>query len=140
MNESITEFIEKQTCATVCCVDKQGQPWCFSCYYAVDTERGLLHFKSSPGARHAGILAENPRVAGTVLPDKLSKLVVKGIQFEGSITGHDDPLATHALGTYLRRHPMAVAIAGDIWTIRLDHIKLTDSKLGFGKKINWERG
>ena len=140
MNESIARFLEKQTCASVCCVDEAGKPWCFSCYYAADVSAGVLYFKSSAGSHHVDILRLNPAVAGTVLPDKLSKLTVEGIQFEGQVLNSDDPLAEKALGHYLRRHPMAVAVAGDIWTIRLDHIKFTDSTLGFGKKLVWKRG
>ena len=34
---------------------------------------------------------------------------------------------------------MALAVAGEIWTIKMDSIKMTDSTLGFGKKITWER-
>lgn len=140
MNESIIRFFEQQSCATVCCTNDQGLPWCFSCYYAFDAANSLLYFKSSPGAHHAGLLAKNPAVAGTVLPDKLSKLLVKGIQFEGTVLPKEDPLAAHALGHYLRKNPLAVAIAGDIWTIRIDSIKFTDSSLGFGKKLTWKRG
>lgn len=139
MNESIIHFINDQTCATICCVDAEGHPWCFSCYYAANAAEGLLYFKSSAGAHHVELLHTNPLVAGTILPDKLSKLVVKGIQFEGKILSSADPLTAHALERYLRKHPMALAVAGDIWTVRLDHVKFTDSTLGFGKKVIWKR-
>ncbi len=37
------------------------------------------------------------------------------------------------------KFPLAVAIPGEVWTIRLSHIKMTDSTLSFGKKISWTR-
>lgn len=139
MNEPILKFMEKQTCATVCCVNEHKNPWCFSCYYAVDSKNELLLFKSSPGSFHVDILNNNPIVAGTILPDKLNKLIVKGLQFQGCILKKDDPLTQHAMQIYLKRHPIAVAVSGEIYCIRLDEVKFTDNALGFGKKILWKR-
>jgi len=78
-------------------------------------------------------------VAGTILPDKLNKLQVKGIQFEGTVLAFDDALAASASNHYYKKNPMAVAMSGDIWTVQLNRIKYTDNTLGFGKKIIWER-
>jgi uncharacterized protein len=47
MNENIIRFFQKQTCASISCVDDQYKPWCFSCFYAFNTELGLLYYKSS---------------------------------------------------------------------------------------------
>ncbi len=139
MNENIVNFIRKQTCATIGCVDKNGKPYCFNCFYAFNSEQGLLYFKSSTDAYHSGLIKQNPVVAGTILPDKLNTLLVQGIQFEGELLAGDDPLSAHASTNYHRKHPMALAIPGHIWTIRIDRIKMTDSKRGFGKKIAWLR-
>jgi hypothetical protein len=84
-------------------------------------------------------MKENPCVAGTVLPDKLRTLVVKGIQFEGTVSAGSDSSLRNVPEFFYKKHPMALAIPGMIWAIRVDHIKLTDSTLGFGKKINWKR-
>ena len=40
---------------------------------------------------------------------------------------------------YHRKHPIALAIKGEVFTIRLDSIKMTDSTKVFGKKIFWNR-
>ena len=40
---------------------------------------------------------------------------------------------------YLRRFPYAALAEVHLWVIRLDYIKLTDNRLGFGKKIIWEK-
>ncbi|MBK8686062.1 MAG: hypothetical protein IPN26_14405 [Bacteroidetes bacterium] len=37
------------------------------------------------------------------------------------------------LGIYLAKHPLALAIPGDIWALQVNYIKMTDSTLGFGK-------
>jgi len=139
MNKTITQFIQEQTCAGICCMDETGKPYCFSCYYAFNAEKGLLYFKSSRESHHAVLLLQHPFVAGTVLPDKLNKLTVKGIQFEGVLLDKEHPLAGNASALYHQANPLALAVPGDIWTIQIDSIKMTDSTLGFGKKITWER-
>ena len=80
-----------------------------------------------------------PFVAGTVLPDKLNKISIKGIQFEAIVLDTQQPLIKRTLGIYLAKHPLALAIPGDIWALQVNYIKMTDSTLGFGKKITWTR-
>ncbi len=139
MNDKIAEFIARQTCGNLACVDETGKPWCFSFFYSFEAEAGLLHYKSSTDTRHAAILSKNPLVAGTILPDKLNLLQIKGIQFEGKLLPLDHPLAKHASAHYHKKHPVALAMPGDVWTIRVNHIKYTDNSLGIGKKLNWNR-
>ncbi len=135
MNERIKEFIKKQTCASIGCVDENNSPYCFSCYYALNVEKGLLYFKSSAETRHSKILLTNPAVAGTILPDKLNKLHIKGLQFEGNVLNAGHTLTQNAASVYYNRHPIAVTIPGDISTIKLVSIKFTDNSFGFGKKL-----
>ncbi len=139
MNENIIQFLQQQTCASICCIDEQDKPYCFSCFYAFNAEEGLLYFKSSANANHSVLIKKNPFIAGTVLPDKLSKLLVKGLQFEGIVLDTQHPMVKQALNNYLKKHPIAIAIPGDVWTIKISNIKMTDSTMGFGKKILWNR-
>ena len=84
-------------------------------------------------------MKKNLFVAGTILPDKPSKILIKGIQFEAIVLDTQQPLVTQNLGIYLKKHPLALAIPGAIWALQINHIKMTDSTLGFGKKIIWNR-
>ena len=139
MNKIIIQFIQKQTCATVCCIDEQGRPYCFSCFYAFDNEKGLLYFKSSADSHHSVLMKRNPFVAGTILPDKLNTVLVKGVQFEGTILNAHHPLTKQASGYYHKKHLLALAIPGETWTVQINRIKMTDSTKGFWKKITWNR-
>ncbi len=136
---NLQDFMSAQTCASICCTGPDEHPYCFSCFYAFHPGKGILIYKSAPEAHHSQLLAAHPRVAGTILPDALSKLHIQGIQFEGSLLPEEDPACRDAAAIYYRRHPLAVAHPGKLWTIRLEHIKFTDSKLGFGKKLEWKR-
>ena len=139
MNEHIIQFIEKQKCASLCSADAAGNLHCFSCFYAFNAVESLLYFKSSSGTDHIKMLTANPQTAGTILPDKLQVLAVKGVQFRGTLLLSTDPLAQDAATQYHKKFPLALAMSGDVWTIQLTWIKMTDSSMGFGKKLQWSR-
>lgn len=140
MNPRIVQFISKQTCATVCCVAENGTPYCFNCFYVFNSQDALLYFKSSTATHHSALMMKNNSVAGTILPDKLSMLQIKGIQFDGIVLPDDHPLTRQAHGHYYKKHPTALAMPGEMWAIQLNNIKMTDNTLGFGSKLNWSRG
>jgi uncharacterized protein YhbP (UPF0306 family) len=139
MDEKIINFISKQTCANVCCVDEKGHPYCYTCFYSFESEEMLLHYKSSNETHHSVLLLRNPNVAGTILPDAFSILQIKGIQFEGMILPFDHSHTKNAISHFHKKHPIALAMPGEIWTIKLNSVKLTDNTLGFGKKLIWQR-
>lgn len=139
IDERMTAFIGSQTCASICGVHGGELPFCFTCFYAFDQERGLLYFKSSAEVFHSRMIRLNPRVAGTILPDQLNKWQAKGIQFEGLVLSRDHPDAADSFTRYYKKHPAAMARAGEVFTIQINQIKMTDSTLGFGKKYSWCR-
>lgn len=139
MNKDILAFIKKQKSATICTTDESGHPYCFSCFFAYDADHNILFYKTHGASRHAALMLKKKEVAGTILPDKLDALIVKGIQFEGVVLPSDHRLAADASKTYHFRYPFALALPGVLWAIQVNHIKMTDSSKGFGAKIEWER-
>lgn len=139
MNKTISKFLQEQTCASICCIDETGNPYCFSCFYAFEDAKGLLYFKSSANSHHAQLMKNNPFIAGTVLPDKLNKWFIKGIQFEANVLDKEQMRIKQDPGIYLKKHPLSHAIPGDIWVLQINKIKMTDSTMGVGKKIIWDR-
>jgi uncharacterized protein YhbP (UPF0306 family) len=139
MNKTIIEFIKKQTVASICCLDAEDRPYCFSVFFSFDPAEGLLYFKSSGSSSHAGFLLKNRVIAGTIMPDKLNLPVVRGIQFTGIVLDYSDPLSHAASVAYHKRFPFALAMPGEVSTLQLGFIKMTDNTKGFGKKILWER-
>lgn len=139
VKKNIVSFLEKQTCATVCCKDENGDPYCFSCYYVYCNKEVLLHFKSSADSHHSQLLAMNPEVAGTILPNRIEKFRTTGIQWKGKLLQHSDPLAGNAVHRYHSAYPAACAIKGTVFSILLTVLKMTDNKLVYGKKTYWLR-
>lgn len=138
MDQRIADFINGQKVASICCIDREDRPYCFSCFFAFDSKKQLLYFKSSMSAHHSQLLVKNGNVAGTINPDKLNTLAIKGIQFSGILLDKDDEGASQASTAYHMEYPFALAMQGEVWTIQLLSIKFTDNTLGFGKKITWE--
>lgn len=139
MDYKIIDFLKKQTSASVSCVNEILEPYSFSCFFAFNPEQTLLYYKSAPSSYHSRILSKQPKVAGTVMPDKLNKLAIRGIQFTGDLLAEDDPLCKNAADIYYRKFPVGLAISGLVYTIRLDQLKMTNNILGMMEKLSWER-
>lgn len=137
--DTIKEFLEESQIASVCFVDDIGSPYCINCFYAIDYENGLLVFKSSLGTSHHAMIKEKGKIAGTILPNEVNTLKIKGLQFQGEITGQGLISDFKCSATYYKKYPFALAMPGYIWAISLDKMKLTDNTLVFGNKEKWER-
>lgn len=139
MNDKILAFLKKQTAASISFVNEINEPCSFSCFYAFNSTENLLYFKSTASTYHSKILLQNPKVSGTIMPDKLNKLAIKGIQFTGVVLKESDPLCTDAFKIYHSKFPMALAIPGEVRTIQLNQLKMTDNVPGIFKKHSWQR-
>jgi uncharacterized protein len=138
IDQTISQFISKQSCATVCCAS--NEPYCFSCFYAFDEREGILYFKSAASSTHITLMRKNAVVAGTILPDKLNTLFVKGLQFKGIAIPPEAEQDEKNTSPYYKKNPAALFMPGEIWRIRLLDIKMTDSSTGLMKKYKWSRG
>lgn len=45
----------------------------------------------------------DPFISGTILPDKLNRLLVKGVQFEAIALNQNHPMAGQASGYYYKK-------------------------------------
>jgi len=135
----IHKFISNQTVASICCTNGNGELHAFCCYFAFDAAAGLLYFKTGEQNQHMKWMQEHPQIAGTILPDKLNKLQVKGIQLNGTLLPVGDVATQQASKRYHIKYPLALAMQGTVQTIRIDQLKMTDNSVGFGTKLVWER-
>jgi len=139
MKIKIVDFLKKQTAASISCVNEIYEPYSFSCFFAFNSTEKLLYFKSSESASHSRMILKNPNVSGTIMPDKLNKLAIKGIQFTGFVLDRNEPVCADASGNYYFKFPLAVAIPGVVWTIQLNQLKMTNNVLGIFEKLSWQR-
>ena len=139
MDKTIINFINENKIASICCIDEHNTPHCFHCFYAFDEKNYLLFFKSSISTLHSGLLTENSNIAGSILPDKINYLALKGIQLKGRIICDTSALQLDPDTFYHKKNPLALAKAGNVWCIELLKIKMSDNTSFFGRKLNWER-
>ena len=59
---------------------------------------------------------------------------IQGVQFKGKMLESRD-----VRKVYLKRFPYALALNPTLWSIEVSSFKMTDNRLGFGKKIIWTR-
>lgn len=138
MDEHISSFLQEQTNLTFATA-ANNIPYCSNCFYAFLSEFNAVTFKSNAETRHIQEALANENVSGTITPDKLDKLKIKGIQLTGKFIQPKEALLSAAKKKYYLKYPMALAMKGDLWVIEIRKIKMTDNTLGFGKKLIWER-
>ena len=137
--EKISDFIKINKVATICCINEDAVPYCFNCFYAFQEKTHLLFFKSSANSYHSKLLSTNPQVAGTILPNKIELLSLKGIQFTGRILYDSFPDQIQPEVCFHKMHPFAIAKPGHVWCIELETAKMTDNTQVFGKKTEWRK-
>ena len=131
----MNEFIKKHHVLTLSTV-QNNVPWCANCYYAYHDEKASFIFTSDDDTRHAREMAENNLVAGSVVLETNEIGKIRGIQFQGYVEKTDSKKHKQM---YLKRFPFAALMKTNLWILEITYIKMTDNRLGFGKKLIWER-
>lgn len=135
---AICSYLKRQHVLTLC-VGDAASLWCASCFYVFDPTSMAFFLMSGIETRHGELMQRFPQVAGTVAgqPKQVARII--GIQFSGDILLLSGEAEQAARARYLRRFPVARAMVAPIWQLRLRQLKMTDNRLGFGKKLNWYR-
>lgn len=137
LHKRIRSLLRRHHLLSVATVSERG-PWCASCFYAWDEENNTLVITTDPVTRHGAEFRSNPSVAGTIALETMRIGRIRGAQFTGTISEPAGEELARARKIYLRRFPYAALVDLHLWVITLNHIKLTDNRLGFGKKIIWD--
>ena len=137
-DKRIIKFLHRHHVMTLAtCSD--NRPWCCQCFYVyVDRLCGLV-FASDTATRHMTEALLQPFVAGSIALETKVIGKLQGIQFEGKILEADEELLKEIKITYMKRFPFALLMDTKLWFLQLQTIKMTDNRLGFGKKLYWKR-
>ncbi|MFO7852386.1 MAG: pyridoxamine 5'-phosphate oxidase family protein [Bacteroidales bacterium] len=137
MDRRIVKFIKKHHVLTVAsCVD--NRPWTANCFYVFMEEENAFVFTTDDDTRHGKEFEINPNVAGSVVLETKVIGKIRGIQFEGVVSKPDPASHKKVKNAYLKRFPIAMLMDTTLWVLKLTHVKLTDNRLGFGKKLLWD--
>jgi uncharacterized protein YhbP (UPF0306 family) len=137
--QKIIDFIGEHHILTLA-TSRDNAPWCATCFYVYLQEQNLFIFTSDHETRHIRDVVDgkNDRVAGAIALETKIVGKIRGIQFTGLIAAIKEGDRKKALSAYLRRFPVARLMPGlHLWSLCPDYIKMTDNRLGFGKKLVW---
>jgi uncharacterized protein len=136
IDSRIIKFFRKHHVLTIA-TTAGNEPWCANCFYVYLEEENSLVFTTDGETRHGKEFIENPIVAGSVVLETMVLGKIRGIQFQGTISEPQGEMLSRAKTSYLKRFPIAILMDTRLWVVRLTYIKMTDNRLGFGKKIVW---
>lgn len=133
MQEEFIDFIEKHHVLNLC-VCKDDTPWSASCFYAFNKDKNIFIIASDKNSKHAKIMQENPNISATITLETKKVGLIQGMQFSGIIV----PATKEAKKIYFRTYPYALAMLPTLWEIEVRYAKLTNNRLGFGKKLEFK--
>ena len=136
IDKRIIRFFRKHHVLTIA-TSHENEPWCASCFYVYLEEENALVFTSDLKTRHGQDFLKNPEVAGNILLETAVIGKIRGIQFRGRISEPEGKMEARAKSAYLKRFPVAMLMDTHLWVVMLTQIKMTDNRLGFGKKLMW---
>jgi len=132
----IVNFIKRHHVLTLA-TSAENIPWTANCFYVYIEEDNLLVFTSDKETRHISEAIEQSQVAGSIVLETSSVGKIQGIQFQGLIYEPVGKELKKIRTRFLLRFPYAVVKNTTMWVVRLSFIKMTDNRLGFGKKLYW---
>ena len=133
----VVDFINQHHVLTLAtCVE--NNPWCANCFYVWLENENCFVFTTDNVTKHAQDAMVNPSVAGSVVLETGIVGKIRGIQFRGIMKIPENELASKAKTAYLKKFPFAILMNTSLWIVQVNYIKMTDNRLGFGKKIIWE--
>ena len=115
---------------------RAGFPYATPLFYAYDAECNRFIFASGMETEHTRQMIENPSVAAGIYLETDTVGMIRGVQCLGTVVPADDTDKK----TYFGRFPYARAMLPTLWRLEPLWMKLTDNRLGFGKKLVWEKG
>lgn len=138
MDKKIIEFIKEHHVLTLA-TSANNQPYCSNCFYAFLEEEQALVFTSDTTTRHIEEAQNNEKIAASIVLETKTIGKIQGIQITGELIKPEGDLKKKIQKKYLKRFPYAVLMKTTLWFLRIDFLKMTDNRLGFGKKLIWER-
>lgn len=132
--EKIKKFLDKHHLLSLATV-AENRPQSASLFYTFDADKVAFIVASDVKTDHAKNALLNNLVSGTVALETNEVGKIEGIQFTGEMK-----MISHKEGArYFKAFPYAKVMNPQLWSIELITIKLTDNRLGFGKKLYWTR-
>lgn len=133
--QRIIDFFQEHHVLTLA-TSISNKPYCANCFYVYDGGEALL-FASEEHTKHIQDALQNTQVAGSIVLETKTIGKIQGVQLCGKLVKLEGEALKSATKKYLKAFPYAVLKSTPLWAFRLSYIKMTDNRLGFGKKLIW---
>lgn len=135
--KSVVQFIKKHHVLTLA-TSKDNEPYCANCFYAFLDDEIAFVFTSDMETKHIQDSILQNFVGGSVVLETSVVGKIQGIQFNGILYKPENEMLDKANKAYIKRFPFAALMNTTLWVVKLSYIKMTDNRLGFGKKLIWK--
>ncbi|MCF6364831.1 MAG: pyridoxamine 5'-phosphate oxidase family protein [Bacteroidales bacterium] len=137
-DKKIAGFIKKHHVLTLATA-VNNVPYCSNCFYVYLEKENMFVFTSGNETKHIQDVLQNNYVGGSVVLETSIVGKIQGIQFNGTMYLPEGDVKKKADKTYMKKYPFAKLMKTQLWVLELEFIKLTDNRLGFGKKLIWRK-
>ena len=138
IDKKIISFIKKHHILTLATANK-NTPYCCTCFYVYSEKENKFFITSEKDTRHINEALQQPIVAGTIALETSIIGKIQGLQLTGTIRKISGEETKKAKSIYIKKFPVAALTKLVLWGITPDFIKFTDNRLGFGKKLIWQK-
>ena len=138
IDQKIIHFLNEHHLLTLA-TSQNNKPYCCNLFYVYDQVSNQLIFSTETKTKHAQDFITNTNVAGSIALETKDVSKIQGVQLLGNIQelkGEDLKIAKEK---YIKTFSYADNMDVHLWAMPISFIKMTHNKLGFGKKLIWEK-
>ena len=133
--ERMCRFIQEHHLLSLATVH-HNQPYNCAAFYSFNAKEVCFVMASDPKTQHIRNVLHHPYVALSIALETHDIGTIQGVQCRGRMHELE---STTLEWEYFQKFPYAKIMRPLLWCIRVDHIKFTDNRLGFGVKLTWTR-
>ena len=138
IDQQIIHFLNEHHLLTLA-TSQNNKPYCCNLFYVYDQVSNQLIFSTETKTKHAQDFITNTNVAGSVALETKNVSKIQGVQLLGTIEELKGERLEIAKEQYIKAFSYAANMDLHLWVMPLNFIKMTHNKLGFGKKLIWEK-
>ena len=138
IDQQIIHFLNGHHLLTLA-TSQNNTPYCCNLFYVYDQVSNQLIFSTETKTKHAQDFITNTNVAGSVALETKNVSKIQGVQLLGTIEELKGERLKIAKEQYIKAFSYAANMDLHLWVMPLNFIKMTHNKLGFGKKLIWEK-
>ncbi len=138
IDKRIIEFINEHHVLTLATCS-ENKAYTSNCFYAYDQIANVFICTSDRETKHIKDVLKNNYIAGNIVLETSIIGKIQGLQFNGFMYKAQDEKLKSYKKLYLKRFPFAILKSTDLWFLEPDFFKMTDNRLGFGKKLIWNK-